>query len=129
MLRALPTDSCGGRDWIFRALFRTRRRLACWSWWATKLGPRGSGLLNELQPPFGTVYGIVFAGLMAAILVNSRRWKGLLVMGLVYFFMALIETMPTSAVLVPAIWDEYWALVAMFSSLVIAMCLHYEWLD
>lgn len=96
-------------------------------WGATKTGSRGGGLFAELKPIFGTLYGLIIAGLMVGILTANRRWKALVLLGTSYLAIGLMELLPKSKV--PATWDEFFALGAMLGSLLVGLGIHYEWFD
>ncbi len=96
-------------------------------WGATKTGRPGGGLLSQFKLVFGTEYGALFAATMIAILINNRRWKGIVIAAATWILMALVSLNPYRST-EPTL-DEYFALGAMLSSLAIACCAYYELLD
>ncbi len=112
---------------IFYTLMVITSAVGLLVWGATKTGSRGGGLLAELKPIFGTVYGFIIAGLMVSVLACNRRRKALVLLATSYVAMGIMELMPKSKV--PASWDEFFALGAMLGSLLVAVGLHYEWFD
>ena len=95
--------------------------------YGTTLVRGGGGILDFLQPVFGTAYGLFMLVMLVAILSINRRWKGLAVIAAVYGLMLILSFSPTRKA--PMSLNEYFALSAMLALLVVSTCLYYRLLD
>jgi hypothetical protein len=95
---------------------------------ATKINSGGrGGLFDQLKPIFGVPYGVGVLGLLIAVLAVNRRWKGLVIVGVVcvlYLFLSL-----GGGARRPFDVSEYLALSASLSCLVTTCLVHYNLLD
>ncbi|HMO12955.1 MAG TPA: hypothetical protein PKD64_16220 [Pirellulaceae bacterium] len=99
-------------------------------WGISKVGYRrrdGShgGLLSELQPIFGTYYGIILLTILLAVLISNRRWIGVGILFAAYGFNFMLYCLPISAR--PFSWDAYWALSPILALVAITICVYYDW--
>lgn len=97
-------------------------------WGATKLGRTGhGGLFGQFRDVFGTEYGLLFAALIFGLFAINRRWKAVVVLGAIYLLMIGLELNPMRGV--PGSLDEYFALSAMMSSVIMSGLVYYRVFD
>lgn len=92
-------------------------------WGATKVGRGNEGLFHQFREVFGTEYGVAFLLVMLGLFLLNRRWAALGIIAMVWILMGFLEWNPYREE-EPSL-DEYFALGAMLSSVVIAACVHY----
>lgn len=85
------------------------------------------GLLDFLKPIFGLPYSLIFLFLLLAVLVNSRRWKGVLLVVVAYILMLMISFSSTRSD--PDWLTEYLVLSVTMALLFVTAGLHHELLD
>lgn len=113
---------------IIYALMFTVSTVAVLVWGVSKIrGGRGgatAGLFSDLQPIFGTYYGIVLMAIVLAVLICNRRWIGVGIMIVSHLMQLMMYSLPLRVR--PFSWDEYLALSPLIGLAIVTYCVYYD---